>query len=336
MNTANINRNYYFVFGILFGFLMCYYVPFENETDVVVKDCPEATVMADRYTNDFDPQLNLEQKPRIAKKPVKNIIRPRYYSSELGIREKLFVGVMSSQENIPSLATAFNKTAAHLVNKIKFFINADNVKSNFKLKNIVGFTDTREHLRPFLILKYIGDNYLDDYDYFFLITDTGYFNARLLLEKLNHISISFDIYLGTRSENEQNYCDFNAGIVLSSSVIKKIRENLDWCVRNSMSNKHSYNIGKCIEYSTKEITKCQTTSQGINITSYQLNNYKIYRDLQSLQHEEKFNTAVTVFPITTSNDFYLLHAYFSRVSMTSFVPLPCYHNLVLCRYIWKQ
>jgi chondroitin polymerizing factor len=95
-----------------------------------------------------------------AKKVVKNIVRPRYYSSELGIREKLFVGLITSQENIDTFATAFNKTAAHLVNKIKYFINADNVKSNFKLKNIVGFTDTRENLRPFHVLKYIADNYL--------------------------------------------------------------------------------------------------------------------------------------------------------------------------------
>lgn len=61
------------------------------------------------------------------------------------------------------IATAFNKTAAHLVNKIKFFIHADNVKTNFKLKNIVGFTDTRENYRPFHVLKYIADNYVEDY-----------------------------------------------------------------------------------------------------------------------------------------------------------------------------
>lgn len=61
------------------------------------------------------------------------------------------------------IATAFNKTTAHLVNKIKFFIHADNVKTNFKLKNIVGFTDTRENYRPFHVLKYIADNYVEDY-----------------------------------------------------------------------------------------------------------------------------------------------------------------------------
>ncbi|XP_065092448.1 chondroitin sulfate synthase 2 [Ochlerotatus camptorhynchus] len=325
---CNISRNQYFLVGLLIGFLYSYYMP--QDLTEIVTECPEATEKEHllgeeaKYGSEFEPQLNLEQKPMIAKKQVKNIVRPRYYYTELGIREKLFVGVMTTQENIDSLATAINKTSAHLVNKIKFFINADNVKTNFKLKNIVGFTDTRENLRPFHVLKYIADNYLDDYDYFLLVTDTGYINARLLKERLSHISISFDIYMGTAHgatlhEDEDKpadaqYCDLHAGIVLSSSVIRKIRANLDWCVRSAVSNQHNLNIGRCVKYSSK-IDSCQPSWQGINVTSYKLNSYKIYRDLHLIKHEDTFNKASVVYPITTADDFYLLHAYFSRVHL---------------------
>ncbi|XP_058444907.1 chondroitin sulfate synthase 2 [Malaya genurostris] len=324
---CNISRNQYFLAGLLIGFLYSYYMP-QDLTEIVV-ECPEVTErehqLAEeaKYGSEFEPQLNLEQKPMTAKKQVKNIVRPRYYYTELGIREKLFVGVMSTQENIDSLATAINKTSAHLVNKIKFFINADNVKANFKLKNIVGFTDTRENLRPFHVLKYIADNYLDDYDYFLLVSDTSYVNARLLKERLSHISISFNIYMGTphavpnedgEAQQDSQYCDLHAGIVLSSSVIRKIRANLDWCVRNAVSNQHNLNIGRCVKYSTK-IDSCQTSWQGINVTSYKLNSYKIYRDLHMIKHEDSFNKASVVYPITTADDFYLLHAYFSRVHL---------------------
>lgn len=325
---CNISRNQYFLVGLLIGFLYSYYMP--QDLTEIVTECPEATerehLLAEeaKYGSEFEPQLNLEQKPMTAKKQVKNIVRPRYYYTELGIREKLFVGVMTTQENIDSLATAINKTSAHMVNKIKFFINADNVKANFKLKNIVGFTDTRENLRPFHVLKYIADNYLDDYDYFLLVMDTGYVNARQLKETLSHISISFDIYMGTphgttAQEDEDKpsdaqYCDLHAGIVLSSSVIRKIRANLDWCVRNSASNQHNLNIGRCVKYSSK-IDGCQTVWQGINVTSYKLNSYKIYRDLHLIKHEASFNRASVIYPITTADDFYLLHAYFSRVHL---------------------
>lgn len=245
---------------------------------------------------------------------MKNVIRPRYYSSELGIREKIFIGVITTQDNINTLATAINRTTAHLVNKIKFFINADNVKSNYKLKNIVGFTDTRENLRPFHVIKYIADNYLDDYDYFLIIQDNVYVDARKLKSMLYHMSITFDLYMGATAESsyssygvnnnggrdggiaaaltgklnghhgdnddtiggvggdgagsndefrmlsDRNYCDLNAGILLSSSVIRKMRNNLDWCVRNGITNVHSINIGRCVKYSSN-LPGCQEQFQ---------------------------------------------------------------------------
>lgn len=232
---------------------------------------------------------------------VKNVLRPRYYSSELGIREKIFIGVMTSQENINSYATAFNRTTAHLVNKIKFFINADSVKTNYQLKNIVGFTDTRESRRPFYVIKYIADNYLDEYDYFLLVPDNVYVDARKLNSLLYHMSITFDLYMGgiraaqgeTRDvhgndngdgnggqdENaapvgrdesmndsgaagvsDRNYCDLEAGILLSSSVIRKMRNNLDRCVRIGITNDHSVNIGRCVKYASR-VAGCQESFQ---------------------------------------------------------------------------
>ncbi|XP_037932050.1 chondroitin sulfate synthase 2-like [Teleopsis dalmanni] len=275
----------------------------------------------------------------------KNVIRPRYYSSELGIREKVFVGVMTSQDNINTLATAINRTTAHLVNKIKFFINADNVKKNYNLKNIVGFTDTRETLRPFHVIKYIADYYLDDYDYFLIIPDNVYVDARKLKSMLYHMSITFDLYMGSRTEqnvvgygayngrsddlmnngkienennddfkmlSDRNYCDLNAGILLSSSVIRKMRNNLDWCVRNGITNVHSVNIGRCVKYSSK-LSGCQESFQGVRQFTYPLKPYvKLFKDLNQLTKDDFFRNSTTVYPVTSTDDFYRLHAYFSR------------------------
>lgn len=241
---------------------------------------------------------------------VKNVLRPRYYSSELGIREKIFIGVMTSQENINTFATAFNRTTAHLVNKIKFFINADSVKANYQLKNIVGFTDTRESRRPFHVIKYIADNYLDDFDYFLLVPDNVYVDARKLNALLYHMSITFDLYMGgtrvgadvdahggeaaaaeagagaARGDesaaveedeesagdggggggdaaaglNDRNFCALEAGILLSSSVIRKMRNNLDRCVRIGITSDHSVNIGRCVKYAS-HVAGCQESFQ---------------------------------------------------------------------------
>lgn len=320
LRSSQLSANQYFIISLVCGFLISFYWPskYIQENDCNISD---SSSIRDNYeygqlNEDFEPQLNLAQKPMIAKKPVKSIVRPRYFSTELNVRlDRLFLGILTVQENIDSLATAFNKTSAHLVNRIKFFIHADNVKTNFKLKNIVGFTDTRENYRPFHVLKYIADNYVEDYDFFFLIEDGAYLNAKSLMEQLNHISMSFDIYMGSKvEERDDGFCDLKAGIIFSSSVIRKVQKKLDACVRGADGNHHSVNIGRCIQLAT-EIKECQESFQGISVTSYPLTNQKIYRDLHILKDDPSFNNATSIFPVTTPDDMYILHAYFSRLHL---------------------
>ena len=50
----------------------------------------------------------------------KKILRPRYASTELGIKEKLFIGVLTLRDTIDSLGVAINKTLTHYVPKLVF------------------------------------------------------------------------------------------------------------------------------------------------------------------------------------------------------------------------
>lgn len=312
----SLSSKQYFFVGVLIGLLIS--IKLQN----LEQERTVCSLLADAEleSGEFEPKVNLAQKPMTAKKVVKNIIRPRYYSSELGIREKLFVGVLSSPDTIDTTATAINRTAAHLVDRIKYFINAENVKVNFKLKNIVGFTDMRENLKPYNVLKYVADNYLDTYDYFLFIPDTAYINARALIDRLAKVSVSQDVYMGQKyssldsakdDDEGRGYYDLSAGIVMSQSVIKKIRANFDWCVRNAINGRHSVNIGKCVKYST-DIRECQAQRQNISVTAFNANNHKIYRDLHYLKDDAAFNEATIVYPLTNPDDFYLLHTYYSR------------------------
>lgn len=131
----------------------------------------------------------------------------RYYSTELGMREKLFVGVLTSEEKIGSQAVHLNATIGHLVDKIKFFITAQNkLKNKYNLSGIVGFTDARHKYKPFQIVKYIGDSFLLDYDYYFLVNDYSYVNVRALKDLVGKISVSMNVYLGTPVP-ESSFCN---------------------------------------------------------------------------------------------------------------------------------
>lgn len=190
-----ISSNLYLIIGLLIGLYVSSLISLpqckENDS-VYIAEQKEALNLFTSNTS----IKTVTKKATSSKKP--KPVRPRYYSTELGIREKLFVGIVTSEEKINSHAIAINTTIGHLVDKVKFFITAQNkLKTKHNLTGVVGFTDTRHRYRPFQIVKYIGDTFLLDYDYYFLMNDYSYVNIRALKDIVNKISVSKDVYLGT-------------------------------------------------------------------------------------------------------------------------------------------
>jgi len=147
--------------------------------------------------SDYDPRINLAGKPHSAKKEPQTLIRPRYLSTELGIKEKNFVAVLSSIKQIPTLGLAINETLAHHVNRLAFFVEVvGNDKLDVKTLPIVGFKDSQQGLLTLHTLKYLADKLAVGYSYFFLIKDTTYVDGRKLDNLTKHISITENVYMG--------------------------------------------------------------------------------------------------------------------------------------------
>lgn len=80
LRSSQLSANQYFIISLVCGFIISFYWP---EQYIKVNDCSlqsDSSSIRDNgdYTQlneDFEPQLNLAQKPMIAKKPVKSIIR---------------------------------------------------------------------------------------------------------------------------------------------------------------------------------------------------------------------------------------------------------------------
>jgi hypothetical protein len=204
---SHCRSNIYLIVGICVGLsISLLFAPIEiNDCQDLEESLPYSK-SSNELIDEYEPKINVESKPQKAKKIPKVFVRPRYYSTELGIRDKIFVGILTSPEYLYSRAIASNKTISHLVDKVRYFISIpEGTKPNVSLPGIVGFTDTRSILQPFHVLKYIIDNYLEDFDYYFLIKDTSYINARRLIEIANKISVSQDVHLGMASDDNK-YC----------------------------------------------------------------------------------------------------------------------------------
>lgn len=71
---------------------------------------------------------------------------------------------------------------------------------------MVGFTDSRSKYRPFQVVKYVGDTFPQDYDYYFFSTDYTFINIHRLKDLVNKISVSMDVYMGT-PVSDSSYCN---------------------------------------------------------------------------------------------------------------------------------
>ena len=210
--THYCRSNVYLIIGISLGLsLSLLFAP------AILDDCQDSLAIVPEPSwygsstinpqiDEYEPKINVDGRPRRAQKTPKAFVRPRYYSTELGIRDKLFVGVLTSREYLHSRGVAVNKTLAHLVDKVRYFISVpEGAKPNVTLPGIVGFTDTRSILKPFHVMKYITDNYLEDYDYYYITKDTSYVNGRRLNELVKKISVSRDVHFGVNSDKD-GYC----------------------------------------------------------------------------------------------------------------------------------
>lgn len=73
-------------------------------------------------------------------------------------------------------------------------------------------------LKPFHALKYLADNYLEEYDFFFLVSDGAFVNARRLTELVSKLSVSQDVYMGTVAEDDSHYCSLGNIIHRSQKI----------------------------------------------------------------------------------------------------------------------
>ena len=139
--------------------------------------------------------------------------RPRFISTELGIREKLFVAVLTSASSVDKLGVAMDKTLSKHVTKVIFFTSSKLVTIPNGLP-IVTFNNQHQGLLPLNVLKYIAEHYAETFDYYMFVSDRSYIRGEKLFDMIEHISITTDVYMGVPGP-EKNYCGIEGGVIIS-------------------------------------------------------------------------------------------------------------------------
>lgn len=206
--ASQLKNNSYFLVGLAAGlYLALTCVPLDDPP--VCPPAPDPSPLND----EFSPERAAAA--AAAPSAARALQRPRYYTTELGIRDKLFVAVLAGVDALmpTGRAAALNASAASALapGTIKFFAAADALAAE-RMPNVVGFTDTREMLKPFHVLKYVADNHLEEYDYFFLLGDSSFLNVRRLVELVRGLSVSEEVYMGTPADEDSQYCSLGRSL----------------------------------------------------------------------------------------------------------------------------
>ncbi|NXJ88142.1 CHSS2 synthase, partial [Corythaixoides concolor] len=239
--------------------------------------------------------------------------RTRYISTELGMRQRLFVGVLTSKSTLNTLAVAVNRTLAHRLERVVYFTGARGRKVPHGM-TVVTHGDERPIWNTYQTVRYLVDHYVNDFDWFFLVQDDTYTEAHRISHLVAHLSIDTHLYLGRPEEfiggdTEGRYCYGGFGFLLSRSLLLLLQQHLDSCHNDILSARPDEWLGRCIIDYTG--VNCAEEHEGLRYHYFELE--------KNVDPEWKtdfgFQSAFTVHPVLDPLQMYRLHKYFAQVEL---------------------
>uniref|UniRef100_A0A8C6WRE2 Hexosyltransferase n=1 Tax=Neogobius melanostomus TaxID=47308 RepID=A0A8C6WRE2_9GOBI len=261
---------------------------------------------------DFEPKIIPYKQVQQQSAP-KKLIRAKYVSSELGIRERLFVGVLTSKNTLSTLGVAVNRTISHHLDITIFFTGTRNRKVPHGMF-VVSHGDERQIWNMYQTVKYILEHYVHEYDWFYLVQDDVYTEADRIKELVEHLSVNRQLYMGRPEEfiggeMEGKYCYGGYGFLLSRTLLLKLQPFLENCRNDILSARPDEWLGRCIIDYTG--TNCVSQHEGLHYYHYELEK----NSDPSKEASEEFRRALTVHPVSDPEQMYRLHRFFTELEL---------------------
>ena len=189
-------------------------------------------------------------------------VRPREISDELDTKRLLFVGIMTAEKFLDSRASVvYNTWGKDVPGKIAFFAGNESIGATHSLPVItLSGVDDRYPPQPksFMMLKYMYDHFINDYEWFMRCDDDVYVRTDKLEELLRGFDSSEDLFIGQAGQGLQsergklglapndNFCMGGPGMIMSRSVLIKLAPHLEYCLKHLVSSHEDVEVGRCI------------------------------------------------------------------------------------------
>lgn len=180
-------------------------------------------------------------------------------------REFLYVGVVAAEHLLPTRAHAVHSTWGAHASKLSFFSklspgNKYPKQAGLDVIALPGVDDTYPpQKKVFMMLKYMHDNFIDDYDWFMRADDDVYVRVDKLMKFLSRFNASEGLYIGQpgmgkkedlqriKLNEDEHYCMGGPGIIYSRGALKKMVPHIEDCMKNVVvSYNEDVEVGRCM------------------------------------------------------------------------------------------
>ncbi|KAJ8343932.1 hypothetical protein SKAU_G00312610 [Synaphobranchus kaupii] len=232
----------------------------------------------------------------------------------------IFVGVMTAQKYLNNRAVAAHRTWAQTVpGRVQFF-SSEGSDTSLPLP-VVPLQKVDDSYPPqkksFMMLKYMHDHYLDQYEWFMRVDDDIYIHTERLESFLRSLNSSKAILLGqmgTGAQNEQgtlalepgeNFCMGGPGVVMTREVLRRVAPHIGQCLREMHTHHEDVELGRCIRRFAGVQCVWSYEMQQLFYENYEPDKKGFIQDL----HNSKLRHAITLHPNKSPPHQYRLHGY---------------------------
>ncbi|XP_068131189.1 chondroitin sulfate synthase 1 [Hyperolius riggenbachi] len=232
----------------------------------------------------------------------------------------LFVGVMTAQKYLQNRAVAAYRTWAQSIpGKVEFFSSEGSDTSiPIPIISLQGVDDAYPpQKKSFMMLKYMHDHYLDQYEWFMRADDDVYIKGDRLESFLRNLNSSEPLFLGQTGlgtteemgklalEPGENFCMGGPGVIMSREVLRRMVPHIGKCIREMYTTHEDVEIGRCVRRFAGVQCVWSYEMQQLFYENYEQNKKGYIRDL----HNSKIHRAITLHPNKNPPYQYRLHSY---------------------------
>ncbi|KAI8507303.1 Chondroitin sulfate synthase 1 [Branchiostoma belcheri] len=253
----------------------------------------------------------------------KRISNPKHHPGHI------YIGILTAKKYLKSRGVpAYETWGKQVPGKVEFF-SAYDPKPQIPggvpvVSNIPGIDDTYPpQKKSFLMLKYMHDFYIDDYDWFIRADDDVFIRVDKLQKFLRSVNSSEPFYIGqsgTGKEHEvgklglgpgDNYCMGGPGVIMSRETLRRISPHISHCLKNLYSPHEDVEIGRCIKRFAN--VSCTRSADSERIFYNDYNSYQ--RGSVGHLRSSLIKQVITLHPNKNSKDQYRLHTYFLALKL---------------------